>query len=353
MIASLIYLFSGKGGKDMMAMLWAQQIMLGKKKYKDVPRLLKDKVKEPQTLGAALATFSIDGLTAKVCRLLGSKKDAKFTKGYIASMESQQGNGFFSSLFDSCMKDGFSNDDLTSLLLCFEQNRKLWNYIETLNPEIQQHYWERVPAIFWGGYDEGNTLYVIKKLTWVGRGLDAMNDSWIYAEEMPTTVIEELLQSVLLSKKELNDSIDHHPLSVYIEQLHKRKDADKDLLLQLEWVYLPVLRYDFNKGSLALLQDRLTTDPDFVVELLCYLYKSETEYAQEAYSAELDRYNAIRAFYLFNQWSTIPGVRVDGTLDDTVLLEWVKAVINKAAECGRYKHACSQLGQLFAHFPEW
>lgn len=46
MIASLIYLFSGKGGRDMMAMLWAQQIMLGKKKYKEVPRLLKDKVKE-------------------------------------------------------------------------------------------------------------------------------------------------------------------------------------------------------------------------------------------------------------------------------------------------------------------
>lgn len=30
----------------MMAMLWAQQIMLGKKTYKQVPRLLKDKVKE-------------------------------------------------------------------------------------------------------------------------------------------------------------------------------------------------------------------------------------------------------------------------------------------------------------------
>ena len=36
---------SGKG-EDMMAMLWAQQIMLGKKTYKQVPRLLKDKVKE-------------------------------------------------------------------------------------------------------------------------------------------------------------------------------------------------------------------------------------------------------------------------------------------------------------------
>ena len=30
----------------MMAMLWAQQIMLGKKAFADVPRLLKDKVKE-------------------------------------------------------------------------------------------------------------------------------------------------------------------------------------------------------------------------------------------------------------------------------------------------------------------
>ena len=30
----------------MMAMLWAQQIMLGKKTYAQVPRLSKDKVKE-------------------------------------------------------------------------------------------------------------------------------------------------------------------------------------------------------------------------------------------------------------------------------------------------------------------
>lgn len=30
----------------MMAMLWAQQIMLGKKTYSQVPRLLKDQVKE-------------------------------------------------------------------------------------------------------------------------------------------------------------------------------------------------------------------------------------------------------------------------------------------------------------------
>lgn len=42
----LFALLFGKGGEDMMAMLWAQQIMYGKKTFAQVPRLLKDKVKE-------------------------------------------------------------------------------------------------------------------------------------------------------------------------------------------------------------------------------------------------------------------------------------------------------------------
>ena len=40
-----LLVMSGKD-EDMMAMLWAQQIMLGKKTYVQVPRLLKEKVRE-------------------------------------------------------------------------------------------------------------------------------------------------------------------------------------------------------------------------------------------------------------------------------------------------------------------
>ncbi|MCB6284185.1 hypothetical protein LI249_13725 [Dorea formicigenerans] len=45
-LTNLFVLLQNSGGKEMMAMLWAQQIMLGKKTYGQVPRLLKDKVKE-------------------------------------------------------------------------------------------------------------------------------------------------------------------------------------------------------------------------------------------------------------------------------------------------------------------
>ena len=46
-LRSLLYaILFGKGGEIMMAMLWAQQIMLGKKTYAQVPAKLKDQVRE-------------------------------------------------------------------------------------------------------------------------------------------------------------------------------------------------------------------------------------------------------------------------------------------------------------------
>ena len=46
MLKIIFKLLFGKEGELMMAMLWAQQIMLGKKTFAQVPRLLKEQVKE-------------------------------------------------------------------------------------------------------------------------------------------------------------------------------------------------------------------------------------------------------------------------------------------------------------------
>ena len=47
MVIKLIFrILFGKGGVEMMAMLWAQKIILGKKTFADVPAKLKDQVAE-------------------------------------------------------------------------------------------------------------------------------------------------------------------------------------------------------------------------------------------------------------------------------------------------------------------
>ena len=46
-LTALLFRISyGREGETMMAMLWAQQIMLGKKTFAQVPKLLRDKVRE-------------------------------------------------------------------------------------------------------------------------------------------------------------------------------------------------------------------------------------------------------------------------------------------------------------------
>lgn len=46
LLTNIILLLTRKEGREMMAMLWAQQIMMGKKTYRQVPRMLKEQVKE-------------------------------------------------------------------------------------------------------------------------------------------------------------------------------------------------------------------------------------------------------------------------------------------------------------------
>lgn len=43
---NIVLFLIGKDGRFMIAMLWANQIMMGKKTFAQVPRLLKDKVRE-------------------------------------------------------------------------------------------------------------------------------------------------------------------------------------------------------------------------------------------------------------------------------------------------------------------
>ena len=46
MISLLFHILFGKEGEEMMAMLWCQQIMLGKKTFSQVPAKLREQVKE-------------------------------------------------------------------------------------------------------------------------------------------------------------------------------------------------------------------------------------------------------------------------------------------------------------------
>lgn len=315
---------------------------------------LKDVVKEPQTLGSIMASFpERESIVAKVCQLLGSPKDLNFTRGYLRSLESLLGDKSLFKLFYTCKNQGFTTEALISFLLALEPTRSLWSFVEGQEREIGEGYWQRIPAFFGGKYQEDKILYMISRMTMVGRGLDAMNGAWIYADEMPTHTIQKLLLDVLKSNKKLNDSINHHPLSVFMEKLHHREDSDKGILLHLEWMYLPVMRYEHRKDNFKLLNEKMSKDAVFAVDVMSNLFKSDQEDESGEEVSDEERDNALRAFYLLNQWKAIPGLRDDNTLDVDLLSNWLHTVIEKAEQHGILGPVCSQIGRLLAYYPEW
>ena len=315
---------------------------------------MKDVVAEPRILGTTLAQFhSIGGLTDMICSMLDNEKDSRFIMGYISSLESLVGMEIFQEVYKSCESNGYTDEALTVLLLSIYPKKDLWSFVDSLKGSVQNLYWQKTQGCFFGPYRDDIT-YQIGKFVDAGRSVDAMNHSWIYAKELSTDVIQQLLKGVLTATKALNSSLDQLALGKYMEELHGRDDVDQDLLLQLEWAFLPSLVHHSEEVCLNLIYSQLSKDPSFFVELLTYLYKpdDETEEEENDTDEKTKQANSSRAFHLFYHWDKIPYVSQEGVVDVQALTDWVKEALRIAGEKNRITAAYIQLGGLFAHYGE-
>lgn len=314
---------------------------------------LKNRVKEPRTLGSTLAQYhSREGLTDKVCDMLGNEQDAHFVGGYLCALESLIGEEKTLSIYKVCEEKGFAVDKLVEFLLYLNPVMSLWTFIKEQNSDIQDAYWKKTQGRFWGPYTN-DVDYQITQLIAVGRAVDALNRSWIYANNLSTDLIQSLLNGVLYASTELNRPLDHLALGRMMEEIHKRDDADQDLLLKFEWNFLPALLHGHDDVCLDRIYSQLSKDPSFFVDLLTFLYKPDDGAEEETDTDEAIRgANARRAFHLFYNWKKIPYVSPDGKIDKDALGSWVSEVLRIAAEKKRIAAAHIQLGSLFANYDE-
>lgn len=330
---------------------WVQELPL------DKIVSLGSEVGEPYEYGRTLATFhSKEGLNDAIFNLLEEEEERKFTYGYINGLEREIGEEGMLCLVveDTLLKE---QQKKILFLLGLYGTRNVYDYVETLPEDSQNNYWRGFPSASCG-HQGDETLYVIKKLVSVGRSLDALTGSWYIAKELPTDVLQLLLKETLNVKLEANGPMDYLALETDLEELHKRVDADKELLMALEWMYTPLLRSHPSKEIIQLLYKKLADEPQFFVELLTYLYKPEHDEgnASEKTMTEEEQLrgknNALRAYYLLREWQLIPGVDDKGVVDKSKLKQWIDEAIRLASEQDRLKFAYLEIGTLLSKYPE-
>ena len=159
------------------------------------------------------------------------------------------------------------------------------------------------------------------------------------------------------STESVNDNVVYpiQQLIGYLQEHISSTEIPPQRLATIEWRYLELLQYSevIPKTLYAALAD----EPQFFVDLIQLMFRSENEEGQHA-EEELtedqiknEKAKLDNAYNLLHDWNRIPGTREDGTIDFDRLLDWVEKVRDACKKSGHLYVCESQIGQKFAKAP--
>lgn len=317
---------------------------------------LRHRVEDPQAFGRSLAQVITErDEILVVCQCLKDTKE-RFIHAFIREKFEANGFEWIKSLFQDLRGAGMDSRALSNILIPLNQNRYVWSFVSSQDEEVQKEYWENICPIFYAGrHTSDEKEYGVKMLLKYKRFFSALKCVWLCVNVIPSDLVMEVLRRVQMenaSEAPFRHGCEEKRI---FEELDKRTDVERGALLELEWLYLPILSRDERRGA-KVLEEELANNPNFFIEILRCLYKSTDESLlkkeQENLSEEEIRNRATRAFKLLNSWKKVPGTREDNSIDESELRDWVYKARALARTVGRLEIADEEIGKVLARYPE-
>jgi hypothetical protein len=241
---------------------------------------------------------------------------------------------------------------LCSFFLALPQRRTSWTKLETTPEKIQNIYWKKINPLLYQD-DLEDKLYVIKKLMEQKRYITLVDKIAHDSDELPSELLAEILSHAVTAAPEEGARTDRYDIGQIFKTLHARNDLPLQQLAQLEWWYLPFLSHSYGEHKPVHLLKELTENPVFFVDMVSYVYRPgsgiEEELSDEEAAKRFQQVNNARN--LLEVWRDIPGVGEEGTIDNTVLTDWITKARAKAIEKDRVYGVDSEIGNLLACYP--
>ena len=175
----------------------------------------------------------------------------------------------------------------------------------------------------------------------------------MFAKGIPPKLITKLLTEAALEKS-IDDFhiVAHWDIEEIFRILDQSKEVEKDEIAKLEWLYLPILASVGSERPPKMLHQQLSSDPEFFAEVIKWIYKPESENAEEAdekMPQEFKKQRARLAWELLHTWKSIPGSDSSGKIDYRKLKSWVERARGICKKLDRLKVCDSHIGQVLAH----
>lgn len=150
--------------------------------------------------------------------------------------------------------------------------------------------------------------------------------------------------------------IDSDGLGAVISALQSHNDVAPARLIQIEWLFMPILDRHSGRPPKAL-HRLLCESPKFFIELLQLHFrpKGEPDTQQPPVEEKTSQWRASQcrnAYSLLHDWDLIPGTATEGCeIDEGALRSWCDEARQLARECGQLGICDDYIGQLFATTP--
>lgn len=326
---------------------------LGLKKTLD----LREQVKEQWALGDALArVIKKKEEVLTVCKCLNDDREhLRFIHSFMFRKSMLEGLDWIKNLVIDLQQIGFTGKAISNILIPINQTKELWEFVFSLDNEIQNEYWKNIYPSFYQIQAEDRVLGV-EILMKNQRFFSAIDICSHFVEDFPTNLLAELLKKAVTENASEPTNFKGYEIERIFEEIDKRNDLEKSILINLEWLYLPLLDSYGTRRSPKVLEEELTRSPEFFVDILKWIYipkdKDRVEEERKGISDEVIQNRAKQAYHLLHSWKKIPGLQTDNTIDKTVLIDWVNKARKLAEEQSRLEVADMHIGQVLAEYPE-
>jgi hypothetical protein len=314
-------------------------------------------VKEFWLLGGALAgaiTNLEDVITVCECSN-DDKKLIGFTHNFIYRKSINENFDWIKSLYKELEEKKFSAKALSNILIPLNQNQQLWNFVASLDEEIQNEYWQNINPHFYHINDEEKAVG-IELLLKYKRFFSAITIASQFANVISSNLLSEMLKKAATEEANETPRFTGYEIERIFIELDMRADIDKSILIQLEWRYLLLLGSYSKRKNPKTLEEELANNPDFFIEVLKWSYNpTNKRYLVKESGGILDEAipnRAKQAYHLLDSWKKIPGMKKDNSIDEGVLREWIIKARTLAESVSRLSVADFKIGKVLAEYPE-
>lgn len=308
----------------------------------------------PRQLGLALGQSGIFHQTEKEFLTNGIDYDdinqKELALGYVIGRFSHGDWEWAEDILTNIAPD-WSPDKRGTFLLGLPRTSRTWNWAEQFGTQTEQIYWQHFNPF---GLPEPSTyLDATRKLIGFNNPDKAISllGNYIYRIELepPPELVADVLEIAARIPvwNKPNWNILAHDMIQLLDYIEESKSIDERRLATLEWMYLPLFEYEDRPAKL--LHSALSNDPDFFVEVITWVYRSEDEEPHEVAQEE-----SLRAMFgdkLLRTWRIVPGTLENGGIDGKLLTDWIIRARKEFTERGRIKVADHAIGKILVYGP--